>query len=358
MPQARPTRPKGRGSSLNPTGRFEARSLEAFDDGWGSLESASAEKARPRTTLIPESTRNILSENDSPDVPFSLSINPYKGCEHGCSYCFARPTHAYLGLSPGLDFETKIFTKPQAPQRLRECFAQPHYVAEVIAIGANTDPYQPAERELKITRQLLEVMLEHQHPCAIVTKSQGILRDLDLLAELARLGLVQVMVSITTLDAELARRMEPRASAPAARLKTVKALRKVGVPVGVLASPIIPALNDAELEKILTECANRGATQAGYILLRLAGELAGIFSHWLEEHYPERREHVLSLLRQAHGGRLYQGGFGRRMSGQGPWAKLLARRFDLSCARLGLNRSRQELRTDLFRRTGRQLDLF
>jgi DNA repair photolyase len=349
---------KGRGSSLNPTGRFESRTLQSFDDGWGSLERALDEDSRPATELIAERTRNVLSENDSPDVPFRLSINPYKGCEHGCSYCFARPTHAYLGLSPGLDFETKIFFKPEAPERLRETFARSSYVPEVIAIGANTDPYQPAERQQQITRRLLEVMLEHRHPCAIVTKSQAVLRDLDILRELAQLELVQVMISITTLDDELARRMEPRASAPTARLKAVEHLCEAGVAVGVLASPMIPALNDSELEQILEESSRRGATQAGYILLRLAREVADLFSHWLGEHYPDRREHVLSLLRQAHGGRLYRSGFGSRMSGAGPWAKLLSRRFELACSRLGLNERRYELRSDRFRRAGGQMELF
>lgn len=355
--QRRPA-PKGRGSAVNPTGRFETQIRSEFDDGWEGTRQSLQEDAPPRTVLTPEATRNVFSENDSPDVPFRLSINPYKGCEHGCSYCFARPTHAYLGLSPGLDFETRIFYKPEAPERLQQRLGRPGYEPEVVAIGANTDPYQPAERQLEITRQLLEILWEHRHPCAVVTKSQGILRDVELLSKLAGEGLTQVMISITTLDDELARRMEPRASAPRARLRAVQELCDAGVPVGVLASPMVPALNDAELEAILEAAAERGATRAGYILLRLAGELAPLFSHWLQENYPDRAEHVLSLLRQAHGGRLYRSGFGRRMSGSGPWATLLSRRFELACSRLGLNAAETPLRTDLFQRFGGQLGLF
>ena len=352
---------RGRGASSNRDGRFEPRQTHAFDDGWQSLERMLDEDGRTRTRVQPEYPRSILARNDSPDIPFSVSINPYKGCEHGCIYCFARPTHAYLGLSPGLDFETRIFSKPNAAELLRAAFAKRGYRPDVIALGANTDPYQPAERELRITRSLLEVMLEHRHPCSVVTKSQGILRDVDLLVQLAELRLVRVFVSITTLDDELARSMEPRASAPAARLRTLRELSQAGVEVGVLASPMVPSLNDVELEAILKASAEAGARTAGWILLRLTQEVAELFQEWLSAHYPQRKEHVLSLLRQAHGGELYRGEFGTRMRGTGPWATLLARRFELAVKRLGLDGVLPPLRCDLFRRPpqpGENLELF
>jgi len=328
---------KGRGAVGNREGRFETRRIQAVDDGW---DSGDEEDAPPRlaTTVTPEKTRTILSRNDSPDVPFDRSINPYKGCEHGCVYCFARPTHSYLGLSPGLDFETKIFSKPEAARLLREELRRPGYRPEVIALGANTDPYQPAERDLEITRGILEALWEHRHPVGVVTKSSLVLRDLDLLAPMAKMNLAAVFLSITTLDRGLARTMEPRAAAPHRRLETIRALSEAGVPVGVLASPMIPGLNDQELERILEAAASAGARTAGYILLRLPHEVKEIFSEWLATHYPLRAGHVLSLVRQTHGGELYESEFGTRMKGSGPYAEILKRRFETACRRFGLTR--------------------
>jgi DNA repair photolyase len=313
------------------------------------------------TTVTPEKTRTILSRNDSPDISFDRSINPYKGCEHGCVYCFARPTHSYLGLSPGLDFETKIFSKPDAARLLREELRRPGYRCEVIALGANTDPYQPVERDLKITRSILEVLLEHGHPVGIVTKGSLVLRDLDLLAAMAARRLATVMISITTLDRSLARRMEPRAASPERRLGTLRALSEAGIPVGVLSSPMIPGLNDAELERILEAAASAGARTAGYVILRLPHELQSIFAEWLEAHYPLRAAHVLNLVRETRGGKLYDSEFGQRMKGTGPYADLLRRRFETACRRLGLSRNRMDLDTTQFRvppRAGDQPGLF
>jgi DNA repair photolyase len=312
------------------------------------------------TELRAEKTRRIVSTNDSPDIPFNQSINPYKGCEHGCIYCFARPTHAYLGLSPGQDFESRIVYKPEGPEALRRHFARASYVPEVIAIGANTDPYQPAERRLALTRQIIEVLAEHRHPFCIVTKSAGVARDLDLLAPLAADRLVNVLVSITSLDSELARRMEPRAAAPHRRLATVAALAEAGVPVGVLASPMIPGLNDHELDNILEAAAAAGARSAGTILIRLPLEIADLFREWLEEHYPDRAARVLKLIRETRGGELYESSFGIRMRGRGPYAELLARRFQLAAARHGLDRRLPALDTSQFVRPAQrgQLPLF
>ncbi|HXU11594.1 MAG TPA: PA0069 family radical SAM protein, partial [Candidatus Binatia bacterium] len=292
---------------------------------------------------------------------FDRSINPYKGCEHGCVYCFARPTHSYLGLSPGLDFETKIFSKPDAARLLSEELRRPGYRCEVIALGANTDPYQPVERDLKITRSILEVLLEHGHPVGIVTKGSLVLRDLDLLAAMAARRLATVMISITTLDRSLARRMEPRAASPERRLGTLRALSEAGIPVGVLSSPMIPGLNDAELERILEAAASAGARTAGYVILRLPHELQSIFAEWLEAHYPLRAAHVLNLVRETRGGKLYDSEFGQRMKGTGPYADLLRRRFETACRRLGLSRNRMDLDTTQFRvppRAGDQPGLF
>ena len=351
----------GRGALSNRDGRFAARETTAFDDGWGTLERLREEDARPATSLLRESTRNILSRNDSPDIPFDVSINPYKGCEHGCVYCFARPSHAYLDLSPGLDFETKIVAKPEAAASLRRAFERPGYVPSVIAIGANTDPYQPFERELAITRSLLEVMDAYAHPCVIVTKSRGVLRDRELLASLAERQLVRVMFSVTTLDARLAQALEPRASSPVARLAAMRELAGEGVPVGVMVSPVIPALTDSELESILEAAHAAGASTAATILLRLPREVAGLFEEWLDEHAPDRKQHVLSLLRQAHGGELYRSEFGHRHRGAGPWADVLQRRFRIAVQRLGMTQGEGVLRTDLFQRperAGDQLGLF
>lgn len=337
---------RGRGAVSNPAGRFERLREEAFDDGWGSLDEV---PGRVPTEVLPDHTKTIIARNDSPDVPFDRSINPYRGCEHGCIYCFARPSHAYLGFSPGLDFETRIMAKPKAAELLRAELGKRGYRPAPIALGSNTDPYQPVEREWKITRSVVAVLKEARHPLGIVTKSALVLRDLDLIAPMAEEGLAAVMVSLTTLDRKLARDMEPRAAAPERRLATIRALRSAGVPVGVLASPMIPALNDSELERILESAADAGAGWAGYILLRLPRELADLFSEWLEEHYPTKAEHVRRLVRETRGGADYRSEFGERMRGQGPYADLLARRFRLAARRFDLAGPPPALRSDLFR---------
>ena len=358
MEQPAKKRQRGRGALDNPSSRFEARHCVEVDDGWGTIE---AERPDISTVIQAEVSRSILSTNSSPDLPFSQSINPYKGCEHGCVYCFARPTHAYLGLSPGLDFETRIFSKPEAATLLRQELSKKKYQPKVIVLGANTDAYQPAERSLGISRKLLTVLLEFRHPVSIITKSAGIIRDLDILTELAELNLVTVYLSITTLDPQLAARMEPRAAAPARRLSTLAKLHEAGIPVGVLASPMIPALNDRELESILTASRAHGASRAGYILLRLPREVADLFSSWLRHHYPGRADKVLSLLRDAHGGELYRSEFGTRMKGSGPYAEALAQRFTIATRRLGLDSRRPGLDESIFKVPGRataQLSLF
>jgi len=351
-------KPPGRGAISNPTGRYEPRRVVFLPEHEAYPEEADS-PPRLRTTVTPETVRSVITRNDSPDVPFDASINPYRGCEHGCIYCFARPTHAYLGLSPGLDFESRLFSKPEAADRLVEELSRPGYRCEVIALGANTDPYQPIERELRITRRILEVLAEHHHPVSIVTKSHLVLRDLDVLGPMAEKRLASVFFSITTLENELARRMEPRAPAPARRLEALRALSAAGVPTGVLASPMVPGLNDDELESILEAAAASGALSAGYILLRLPGEVATLFAEWLEAHYPLRKNHILSLIRQTRGGKLYDPRFGERMRGEGPYADLLARRFALAVKKLGLTR-RPELDVTQFRvpAAGGQLALF
>ena len=353
---------RGRGTGSNPSGRFEPyQVLPLAPDEDGAEEIDREEAPAPRTVVTPEITRTILTRNDSPDVPFDVSINPYKGCEHGCVYCFARPTHAWLGLSPGLDFETRIVSKPDAAERLRDELRAPGYRCRPIALGTNTDPYQPAERELRITRAVLEVLVQHRHPFSIVTKSDQVLRDLDLLAPMAAENLACVMLSVTTLDRDLAGRMEPRAASPYRRIEAIRALSEAGVPVGVLASPMIPGLNDAELERILEAAAAAGARSAGYILLRLPHELKDLFSEWLRTHYPLRADHVLSLVRDARGGALYDARFGSRMRGTGPLADLLARRFEVARRRHGLTDRPAPLDTGRFRlppRPGDQPGLF
>lgn len=325
---------KGRGAVSNRTGRYEAEARMAFDDGWGAPDDEPA--PRPATTVTPERTTRILSRNDSPDIPFDRSINPYKGCEHGCIYCFARPTHAYLGLSPGLDFETRLFSKPDAPAALRKALAQRGYQCDVIALGANTDPYQPVERQARITRAILEVLRDCQHPVSIVTKSNLVLRDVDILADMAARNLASVHVSITTLDRALARRLEPRAPTPGRRLEAVEALRRAGVPVTVLVSPVIPALNDADIERVLEAADRAGARAASYILVRLPLEIKDLFAEWLAAHYPDRARRVLDLIRDTRDGKLYQAEFGTRMRGTGAYAALIARRFEVAARRLGL----------------------
>jgi DNA repair photolyase len=338
---------KGRGSVSNRSGRFEPRTRIRVDDGWH--QEAEDDLAPLMTTLTVDSTRTIIARNESPDVPFDRSINPYKGCEHGCIYCFARPTHAYLGLSAGLDFETRLFWKPDAPALLDRELRRKGYEPQPIALGANTDAYQPIERRLGLTRKIIEVLTAFGHPFGIITKSALVLRDLDLIAPMAARGLASVSVSVTTLDRDLARTMEPRASSPSRRLETIRRLAEAGVPVAILASPMIPALNDHELEAILAAGTAAGATSANTILLRLPLELADLFEEWLRTHAPDRADRVLSLLRQSRGGALYRSGFADRMTGTGPYADTLRGRFRTAVRRYGLTGRRWDLRTDLFR---------
>ena len=349
----------GRGSSHNVDHRFSGPQVDAVDDGWSQPEwEAAFAASAPRTEVTEISARSIISYNSSPDVPFGRSINPYQGCEHGCIYCYARPSHAYLELSPGLDFETRLFAKLNAAELLRREFARPAYQPQTIVLGANTDPYQPIEHHYRLTRQLLEVMLAHRHPVGIITKSAMILRDLDLLTELAQEGLCQVMVSVTTLNETLRRQLEPRASTGAGRLKVVERLARAGVPVGVLAAPMIPRLNEPELEQIIKSAAEAGAHCADYILLRLPHELAPLFSDWLEQYYPGQKEAILNQLRASRDGALNSPAFGTRMRGAGQFADLLAQRFRLIARRLGLGKRHFQLRQDAFIRPGEQLRLF
>jgi len=337
---------RGRGALSNADGRFEPYAHEAVDDGWGSGD----EPVPPvKTTVQTDRARSVIVHQKSPDIPFEQSINPYRGCEHGCIYCYARPSHAYLGLSPGLDFETKLFAKPDAPALLAQELRRPGYRVTPIAFGTNTDPYQPIERRLRITRSLIEVLARCEHPLSVVTKSALIERDIDLLAPMAAKNLVQVFVSVTTLDRALARSLEPRAAAPQRRLETIRALAQAGVPVGVLAAPMIPALTDHELESILDACAQAGAREAGYTLLRLPGEVKGLFEEWLAKYAPARAAHVMNLVRATHGGRENDPAFGRRMRGTGEVATLLRDRFRLACRRLGLNSRTWSLDTTRFR---------
>jgi DNA repair photolyase len=340
---------KGRGASGNPPGRFARLVGQPLDDGWyqASVPDSIATEVRP------EAARSIISHNESPDIPFAQSINPYRGCEHGCVYCYARPSHAYVDLSPGIDFETKLFYKADAARVLRAELARHGYRCQPIMLGANTDPYQPVEKRLRVTRSILEVLLQARHPVMVVTKGTLILRDLDLLQELARQHLAWVTVSLTTLDPELKRTLEPRAASPQARLRVISSLAQAGVPVGVLTAPMIPAVNDAELEGLLEAAALAGARNAGYVLLRLPHEVRQLFRDWLEQHLPLRAAHVMSLIQQARGGRDNDPRFGARMRGEGPWAAMLRARFLLACRRLGLNSARAaELDTRAFRPPG------
>jgi DNA repair photolyase len=338
---------KGRGAASNPEGRFESRTQVAVDDGW---QRENEEPGRPPTTVTEERARSIISRNDSPDIPFEQSINPYRGCEHGCIYCYARPSHGYLNLSAGLDFETKLFAKTNAVELLRAELAKPGYRVSPINLGANTDPYQPIERRYRITRQIIEVLAEHRHPLTIVTKNALIERDLDLLAPLAKQNLVYAFVSITSLDNHLSAKLEPRASAPHRRIEALRALNAAGVPCGVLVAPIIPMLTDRWIEQILERAHMAGARMAGYTVLRLPYELKDLVREWLELHFPERAEHVLSLVRQMRGGRDNDPRFGKRMRGEGEFAELIRQRFMLSTRRLGLARNRDlSLDCSLFR---------
>jgi DNA repair photolyase len=349
---------KGRGATINPEGRFESRVRESVDDGWDT--QLGEELPKLETTVTEEIAKSIIARNESPDVGFNQSINPYRGCEHGCVYCYARPTHAYLNLSPGLDFETKLFAKVNAAELLREELARPGYQCDVIALGANTDPYQPIEKEYRITRGILEVLAEFEHPVGIVTKSSMVERDLDLLAPMARKNLASVFVSITTLDHELARHLEPRATAPQRRLQTIKKLSEAGVPCGVLVAPVIPFLTDSAVEKVLEAAREAGASMAGYVLLRLPYEVKDLFKAWLDEHYPLKASHVMSRVKDMRGGKEYDSQFDSRMRGEGEFADLLAKRFKLACQRLGFNRNRGSLDTARFRppQRGGQQTLF
>jgi DNA repair photolyase len=350
-------RRRGRGTISNTSGRYEPLARVSFDDGWQGLEDLPVFK----TTVTVDATRKIIARNDSPDISFDRSINPYRGCEHGCVYCFARPTHAYLGLSPGLDFESKLFMKPQAPELLERELAAPGYVPKVIAIGTNTDPYQPIERRYQIMRRILEVLERAGHPVGIVTKSALVLRDLDILTRMAKRDLVKVAISVTTLDPKLARVMEPRASTPPRRLEALRQLVKAGVPASTLVAPVIPAINDAEIERILDAVAETGVRNAGYVLLRLPLEIRDLFREWLNENFPDRAEHVFKLVRDTRGGKDYDSAWGKRMTGSGPVAWMIGRRFEVACERLGFNKTSVKTTVEHFRHprpASAQLDLF
>ena len=329
---------KGRGALTNPANRFETATVEPLDDGWGTLAEDLADLPPLPTQVMREAAKSALSYNDSPDLGFDRSLNPYRGCEHGCIYCYARPSHAYLGYSPGLDFETRLLFKPDLPALLERELCRPGYEPRPVALGANTDPYQPIDRKLALTRQVLEVLERFNHPVTVVTKSQGVLRDLDILSRMASRGLAQVAISVTTLDGTLARRMEPRAASPTRRLATIEALARAGIPTAILAAPMIPGLNDAELESILTAGARAGAIRAGYVLLRLPLELKQMFEEWLIRHYPDRARRVLALVRETRGGALYQSDFAQRQKGTGPYAEMLAARFTRAITALGMDR--------------------
>ncbi len=331
----------GRGATVNPGVRYDRLQGEAFDDGWNTLDDTFAELPPLPTTLIKDSSRSVISWNTSPDVGFDRAVNPYRGCEHGCVYCYARPSHAYLGYSPGLDFETKLIFKPDVAEQLERELRKPGYVARPLALGSNTDPYQPVERTLKLTRAVLEVLERFGHPLSIVTKSAGVVRDIDILQRMAKRGLVRVWLSVTTLDASLARKMEPRAATPARRLAAVTALAEAGIPAGVLAAPMIPGLNDAELERIVAAAKQAGANAASYVLLRLPLELRQMFEAWLTQHFPDRARHVLSLIRETRGGALNDAKFHSRFGGTGVYAELLARRFTRAARQHGLNERQQ-----------------
>jgi DNA repair photolyase len=337
-------RRRGRAAGINPSGRFEPQEREVVDDGWQTLESLEPF----RTEVQVERPRAIITRNDSPDVPFERSINPYRGCEHGCIYCFARPTHAFMGLSAGLDFEAKLFAKPDAARLLERELSKPGYKAKTIAIGTNTDPYQPIEKEWRIMRQILEVLSTANHPVSIVTKSALVMRDIDILEKMAEKGLAKVALSVTTLDRRLARLMEPRASTPSRRLEAIRALSSAGIPTAVMAAPMIPALNDHELERIIDSGAAAGATEANYILLRLPLEVSPLFRDWLLRNYPDRYRHVMSLIRSMRGGKDYDAEFGKRMKGAGPYAWQLSRRFELALKKLDMKKRGMQLNAELF----------
>ena len=350
-------RRRGRGAQSNASGRYEPLARIAFDDGWRSLDELPPFKTMVQT----EAARKIITRNDSPDIGFDRSINPYRGCEHGCVYCFARPTHAHLGLSPGLDFESRLFVKPEAAELLEKELSASGYEPRVIAIGTNTDPYQPIERRYKVMRRILEVLDRAGHPVGIVTKSALVLRDLDILARMAERRLAKVALSVTTLDGELARKMEPRAATPMRRLETLRRLAQVGVPTTALVAPVIPALNDSEIERILDAVAAAGVKEAGYVLLRLPLEVRDLFREWLIENYPDRYRHVFKLIRDTRGGKDYDSAWGKRMKGSGPYAWMIGRRFEVACEKLRLIARKFTLTTEHFRHpnpVSAQLSLF
>ena len=342
--RGRPERGRGRSAGINPSGRFEPVTRHVFDDGWNSLEELPPFK----TEVQVERPRTIITRNESPDISFDRSINPYRGCEHGCVYCFARPTHSYMGLSAGLDFEAKLFAKPDAAKLLDRELSKADYQPRTIAIGTNTDPYQPIEKTHRIMREILEVLEARNHPVGIVTKSALVMRDVDILARMAAKGLAKVAFSVTTLDRTLARTMEPRAATPARRLEAMRTLAEAGIPVSVMVAPVVPGLNDAEIERILDAAYAAGAREAGYIILRLPLEVSPIFRDWLLRHYPDRYRHVMSLVRSMRGGKDYDSEWGKRMKGSGPYAWQIGRRFEIAARRLGFNTERRQLRTDLF----------
>lgn len=349
---------RGRAASFNPANRYSSQYSEACDDGW---DGDGEPRPAPATRVEFWPAKAIISRNQSPDIPFSQSINPYQGCEHGCIYCYARPSHAYWGYSPGLDFETRLIAKPNAAELLRAELAKPNYQPSVICLGSNTDPYQPIERQQQLTRSILQVMLETRHPVTIISKNALIERDLDLLQPLAEQKLLQVLISLTSMDNELSRHLEPRASSPGARLRAIRQLADAGIPVGVLTAPMIPALNDQYLEEMLTAAREHGAISASYTLLRLPLEVKVLFEQWLQNFYPERVEHVLSLIRQSRDGELNQSNFGQRMRGNGEFASMIAQRFRLAYQRLGYQKmNTSELNHSLFQRpqANGQLALF
>jgi DNA repair photolyase len=350
-------RRRGRGAQSNASGRYEPVARVAFDDGWQSLEDLPPFA----TSVSVDASRKVITRNESPDIGFDRSINPYRGCEHGCIYCFARPTHAYLGLSPGLDFESKLFVKPDAPALLERELSAPNYAPRTIAIGTNTDPYQPIERRYEIMRQILEVLERAGHPVGIVTKSTLVLRDIEILARMAKRNLVKVAISVTTLDPKLARVMEPRAPTPARRIEALRQLSAAGVPTAVMVAPIVPAINDAEIERILDAAAAVGVSGAGYVMLRLPLEVRDLFREWLIANYPDRYRHVFKLVREMRGGKDYDSTWGQRMKGSGPYAWMIGRRFEVACEKLGLNEEKVRLTTEHFRPprpSAVQLDLF
>lgn len=363
---------KGRGAASNMQGRYELNTRETFDDGWsdGDTDGDDDDSARLQTEVVSETAKSILTRNASPDLPFSVSLNPYRGCEHGCIYCFARPTHSYLGLSPGLDFETKIFAKTNAAELLRQELAKPSYVPEAIALGVNTDAYQPCERNLKITRGVLEVLHECHHPVGLITKSSLIERDIDLLAAMAAKGLASAAITITTLDSTIARTLEPRAATPARRLRTIRTLSEAGIPVGVSIAPIIPFVTEPDIERVIEAACDAGALHVNYVVLRLPWEVNPLFQQWLEQHFPDRAQRVMNRVRDMRGGKDYQADFATRMRGEGVWADLIRQRVEKTVQRLGLEkrmvrfrqldaaRFRRPLSVPAVARVGGQMDLF